>query len=61
MQAAVDMGVSELQAGKIFQVPSVTRVLKELRDLKQSEALKTHQLDPQSRQDVLVQYQRLKA
>ena len=31
MQAAVDLGLSEHMTGKLFKVPSVTRVLKELR------------------------------
>ena len=30
MQAAVEMGLSENQVGKIFNVPSISRVLKEL-------------------------------
>ena len=33
MQAAVDMGLSEHQTGKLFNVPSATRVLKELRSV----------------------------
>ena len=31
MQAAVDLGLSEHQAGKLWGVPSVTRVLRELK------------------------------
>ena len=31
MQAAVELGLSEHQTGKLFGIPSVTRVLKELR------------------------------
>ena len=32
MSAAVELGLSEHQTGKLFGIPSVTRVLKELRN-----------------------------
>ena len=33
LQAAVELGLSENQAGKLFGVPSASRILKELRNV----------------------------
>ena len=37
MSAAVELGLSEHQTGKLFGIPSVTRVLKELRSSQQND------------------------
>ena len=50
MQAAVDMGLSEHMTGKLFNVPSVTRVLKELRMAQETEKQMMGSLPIQSRQ-----------
>ena len=49
MQAAVDMGLSENQVGKLFNVPSATRVLNELRKAQENERELRQRLDLQSR------------
>ena len=50
MQAAVDMGLSENYTGLLFDVPSVSRLLKELRITQQIEHVQSQQLDASSRQ-----------
>ena len=45
MQAAVDMGLSENQVGKLFNVPSATRVLNELRKAQENERELRQRLD----------------
>ena len=47
MQAAVDLGLSENQTGKLFGVPSVTRALKDLRIKQQNERAKRAQMSAQ--------------
>ena len=49
MSAAVELGLSEHQTGKLFGIPSVTRVLKELRSSQQNDRANRMMLSDEER------------
>ena len=49
MSAAVELGLSEHQTGKLFGIPSVTRVLKELRSSQQNDRANRMKLSDEER------------
>ena len=61
MQAAVDMGLSEHYTGQLFNVPSVSRLLKELRILQQIDQTQSQQLDTSNRQALQLLNQKAEA